>query len=68
LAGAVDALPPALGEQIGEGGRLVAVIDDGRVGKLTVFTRLHGVIGRQVLFDARIPRLAGLARRAEFAF
>jgi len=68
LAGAVDALPPALGEQIGEGGRLVAVIDDGRVGKLTVFTRLHGVIGRQVLVDARIPRLAGLARRAEFAF
>jgi protein-L-isoaspartate(D-aspartate) O-methyltransferase len=68
LAGAVDALPPALAEQIGEGGRLVAVIDDGRVGKLTVFTRLHRVIGRQVLFDARIPRLAGLERRAEFAF
>jgi protein-L-isoaspartate(D-aspartate) O-methyltransferase len=68
LVGAVDGVPPALGEQIGEGGRLVAVIDDGRVGKLTVFTRLHGVIGRQVLFDARIPRLAGLERRAEFAF
>ncbi len=68
LVGAVDAMPPALGEQIGEGGRMVAVIDDGRVGKLSVFTRLHGVIGRQVLFDARIPRLAGLERGAEFAF
>ena len=68
LVGAVEVVPPALLEQIGEGGRLVAVIDDGRVGKGTVFTRLHGVIGRQVMFDAQIPRLPGLARRVEFAF
>jgi protein-L-isoaspartate(D-aspartate) O-methyltransferase len=68
LAGAVETVPPALWDQIGEGGRLVAVIDDGRVGKGTIFTRLHGVIGRQVLFDAGIPRLPGLGRRAEFAF
>ncbi len=68
LAGAVDVVPPALCEQVGEGGRVVAVIDDGRVGKGTVFTRLHGVIGQQVLFDARISPLPGLARRAEFAF
>jgi protein-L-isoaspartate(D-aspartate) O-methyltransferase len=68
LAGSVEVVPPPLLDQIGEGGRLVAVIDGGRVGKGTVFTRLHGVIGRQVLFDARIPRLPGLARRAEFAF
>jgi protein-L-isoaspartate(D-aspartate) O-methyltransferase len=68
LAGAVESVPPALLDQIGDGGRLVAVVDDGRVGKGTVFTRLHGVIGRQVLFDAGIPRLPGVARRAEFAF
>ena len=68
LVGAVEVVPPALLEQIGEGGRLVAVVDDGRVGKGTVFTRLHGVIGRQVVFDAQIPRLPGLARRVEFAF
>jgi protein-L-isoaspartate(D-aspartate) O-methyltransferase len=68
VAGAVDVMPPALEKQIGEGGRLVAVIDSGRVGKLTVFTRLHGVIGRQVLFDANIPRMVGLTRGAEFAF
>lgn len=68
LAGAVDVVPPALWDQIGEGGRLAVVIDDGRVGKGTLFTRLHGVIGKQVLFDAQIPSLAGLPRRAEFAF
>ena len=68
LVGAVEAVPPALLEQIGEGGRLVAVIDDGRIGKGTLFTRLHGVIGSQVMFDAQIPRLPGLPQRVEFAF
>lgn len=68
LVGSVEAVPPALLEQIGEGGRLVAVVDDGRIGKGTLFSRLHGVIGRQVVFDAQIPRLPGLPRRVEFAF
>jgi protein-L-isoaspartate(D-aspartate) O-methyltransferase len=68
LVGSVAAVPPALLEQIGEGGRLVAVIDDRRIGKGTLFTRLHGVVGRQVLFDANIPRLSGLPERVEFAF
>jgi protein-L-isoaspartate(D-aspartate) O-methyltransferase len=68
LVGSVEAVPPALLEQIGEGGRLVAVVDDGRIGKGTLFSRLHGVIGRQVVFDAQIPRLPGLPRRMEFAF
>lgn len=68
LVGSVEAVPPALLEQIGEGGRLVAVIDDGRIGKGTVFIRLHGVIGSQVMFDAQIPRLPGLPQRVEFAF
>ncbi|HSA79685.1 MAG TPA: protein-L-isoaspartate O-methyltransferase [Geminicoccaceae bacterium] len=68
LVGSVDVVPPALWEQIGDGGRLVTVVDDGRVGKGTVFTRLHGVIGKQVVFDAQIPALPGLKTRAEFAF
>ena len=46
----------------------MAVIDGGRVGKGTVFTRMHGVVGRQVAFDAQIPRLPGLKAREEFAF
>lgn len=68
LAGSVERVPPALLDQIGEGGRLVAVVDHGPVGKGTVFTRLHGVVGRQIMFDARIPRLPGLRTTPEFAF
>jgi protein-L-isoaspartate(D-aspartate) O-methyltransferase len=67
LAGSVEQVPPALLEQIGEGGRLVAVIDDGRIGKGMVFTRLHGVVGRRVLFDAQIPGLPGFEKAVRFA-
>jgi protein-L-isoaspartate(D-aspartate) O-methyltransferase len=68
LTGSVDAPPAALLEQIGEGGRLVAVIAGERVGRGVLFTRLHGVIGQRTLFDAKVPPLAGAMRKAEFAF
>lgn len=68
LAGAVDAVPPSLLEQLGEGGRLVAVVDHGRIGKGTLFTRLHGVVGKKVVFDAQIPPLPGVVQPPEFAF
>jgi protein-L-isoaspartate(D-aspartate) O-methyltransferase len=68
LTGSVEAVPPALLDQIGEGGRLVAVVANERVGRGVLFTRLHGVIGKRTLFDAQIPRLAGATRDAEFAF
>lgn len=68
LTGAVDAVPPALLDQLGEGGRLVAVIDHGRIGKGTLFTRLHGVVGGRVLFDAQIPPLPGVVPSPVFAF
>jgi protein-L-isoaspartate(D-aspartate) O-methyltransferase len=67
LAGSVGQVPQALLDQIGEGGRLVAVIDDGRIGKGTVFTRLHGVVGRRVQFDAQIPGLPGFESAVRFA-
>jgi protein-L-isoaspartate(D-aspartate) O-methyltransferase len=68
LTGSVDTVPPALLEQIGEGGRLVAVVAGERVGRGVLFTRLHGIIGRRTLFDARIPRLPGVPAPKTFAF
>lgn len=68
LAGSVEKVPQALLDQLGEAGRLVAVIDDGRIGKGTVFTRLHGVVGSRVLFDAQVPGLPGFERAVRFAF
>jgi protein-L-isoaspartate(D-aspartate) O-methyltransferase len=68
VVGSVPAVPPALLEQIGEGGRIVAVINDGRVGKATLFTKLHGVVGQREICDAQTPPLPGLEPSPRFAF
>ena len=68
LTGSVRDVPQGLLDQVGEGGRLIAVVDDGRVGKATLFVRVHGVVGRRVLFDAHIPELDGLRDEPEFTF
>jgi protein-L-isoaspartate(D-aspartate) O-methyltransferase len=68
LVGSVASVPPALLEQIGETGRIVAVIDDGRIGKATLFTKLHGVVGQREMFDAQIPPCPGLVVSPGFAF
>jgi protein-L-isoaspartate(D-aspartate) O-methyltransferase len=68
VVGSVPDVPPALFEQIGENGRIVAVLDDGRIGKATLFTKLHGVVGRREICDAQTPPCLGLQPRPRFAF
>jgi protein-L-isoaspartate(D-aspartate) O-methyltransferase len=68
LVGSVARVPPALFEQIGESGRIAAVIDDGRIGKATLFTKLHGVVGRREVCDAQTPPCPGLDPDPGFAF
>jgi protein-L-isoaspartate(D-aspartate) O-methyltransferase len=68
LVGSVRSLPPALLNQIGESGRIVAVIDDGRIGKATLFTKLHGVVGQREVCDAQTPPCPGLEPNPHFSF
>lgn len=68
VVGSVPSVPPALLEQIGEGGRTVAVLDDGRVGKATLFIKLHGVVGRREICDAQTPPCPWLEPSPRFAF
>jgi protein-L-isoaspartate(D-aspartate) O-methyltransferase len=66
--GAVETLPEALFDQIGEGGRLVAVIGYGRTGTATLFTRSDRQVGRRAAFDAGIPPLPGFRKPEVFVF
>ena len=68
VAGSVPGVPPALLEQIGEGGRIVAVVNESRIGKATVFTRLHGVVGAREVSDAQTPLCPGLNLSPGFTF
>jgi protein-L-isoaspartate(D-aspartate) O-methyltransferase len=69
IDGAVAAVPPSLLAQIGEGGRLVAVVaPQGRFGQALLYERRGGVVSPRALFDAGTPLLPGFEPVAGFQF
>ena len=68
LEGAVDKPPRALLDQLKDGGRLVAVVDAGPVGKATVWRRMGDTFDGRAMFDAVAPPLPGFERAAVFEF
>jgi protein-L-isoaspartate(D-aspartate) O-methyltransferase len=69
FGGAVAAIPPAITEQLAEGGRLLAVVKPGAgMGKAVMVTRRGGVLGQRVAFDAGTPILREFAAEPSFVF
>jgi protein-L-isoaspartate(D-aspartate) O-methyltransferase len=68
INGAVDEIPAGLQAQMGEGGRLAAVVGTGSIGRATLFTRRHGVVSGRILFDAAVPTLKSFAKQPGFVF
>ncbi len=66
--GAIAAAPDGLLKQLAEHGRLVAVVQDGAVGKAELFVKENSEIGRRPSFDASIPVLAGFKKAVGFVF
>ena len=60
--------PEALLAQLKDGGRLVAIILDGPVGKAQVFTRAGETVSARWAFDAAAPLLPGFDVAKTFAF
>lgn len=68
VEGAVEQVPPALLDQLAEGGRLVAVVGHGRAAKCLVHTRIGAEISIRQAFDAAIPPLPGFEKPRGFVF
>jgi protein-L-isoaspartate(D-aspartate) O-methyltransferase len=68
LAGSVAEAPPSLLEQLDEGGRLAAVVQPGRAGKVTVLTRVGSAFGRLQPFDAYTLPIPELVAEESFRF
>ncbi|TVQ33837.1 MAG: protein-L-isoaspartate O-methyltransferase [Geminicoccaceae bacterium] len=66
VIGYVPEVPAPLLAQLAEGGRLVAVVGSGRIGRGTVVTRIHDHWGQVAAFDAAIPRFRGLKPKLQF--
>ena len=68
LEGAAEVIPDSLLAQLREGGRLVAVVGSGPMGKATLYRRAGGHTGALPVFDAAAPLLPGFAKPAAFVF
>ena len=68
LEGAVEDVPQALLDQLGEGGRLLALVSESGVGKARLYTKSGGTVGHRELFDGNMPLLPGFQLETGFAF
>ena len=69
FAGAVAELPDEIAAQLGENGRMLAVIrDEAGIGRATLTTRTGGVLAHRVIFDAATPLLPGFRPKPAFVF
>ena len=65
--GAIEQVPETLLAQLGEGGRLVAVLKDGQ-SRAWLYLKENGKVGKRPDFDADVPLLAGFKKAMGFVF
>lgn len=68
IEGAVERVPDAILGQLGDGGRLVAVVLENGVGRITVIHKSGGHYSQRAIRDANTPLLAEFRRPTEFVF
>ena len=70
FGGAVAEIPGEIAAQLGEGGRLLAVVrpPGAGLGRASVIVRTGGVFAHRVIFDAATPLLPGFVPKPAFVF
>lgn len=66
--GAVEELPPALGDQLRDGGRLMCVLGTGPASKAMLYRKDGTELSGRPVFDAAAAPLPGFAKVPTFAF
>jgi protein-L-isoaspartate(D-aspartate) O-methyltransferase len=66
--GSVATIPPAVSDQLAEGGRLVAVVNGAAIGRTVLMVRAAGALMRRSEFDAAVPPLPGFEAAPTFVF
>ena len=68
IEGAVDAVPKAILDQLAEGGRLIAIVMENRIGRATLYRKDAGHLSRRTIFDANAPVLKSFRNPTGFKF
>jgi protein-L-isoaspartate(D-aspartate) O-methyltransferase len=61
-------LPPAITDQLKEGGRIACLFDEGRLGTVRVGYKIDGAVSWRFAFNAGAPVLPGFERQRGFTF
>ena len=67
VSGTLPDVPAALRDQLREGGRLIAIIAEGPIGRATVYERVGNGFSSRYAFDAEAPALPGFDRKPVFS-
>ncbi|MBN2906348.1 MAG: protein-L-isoaspartate O-methyltransferase [Rhodobacteraceae bacterium] len=68
IEGAVQDIPPAICDQLKEGGRIVALFMDGALGSARIGYKVEGALSWRFLFNASAPVMPGFERAPAFEF
>jgi protein-L-isoaspartate(D-aspartate) O-methyltransferase len=68
IDGAIEQLPPAIEEQLVEGGRIVTGLTEGPVSRLATGTKHGGHIALRIFADLEVAPMPGFEREREFLF
>lgn len=68
VEGGVEHVPEAIADQLAEGGRIVALVQQGRAGRARLGRRVEGRMAWRDAFDAVAPVLPGFAAARGFVF
>ncbi|PPR56882.1 MAG: Protein-L-isoaspartate O-methyltransferase [Alphaproteobacteria bacterium MarineAlpha4_Bin2] len=67
--GMISEVPSSILEQLGDGGRLLAIVDSsGGIGRATLFVKVFGNISSREIFDINVGRLTEFDKKQEFVF
>jgi len=66
--GGIQEQPERLLAQLGDGGRLAAVLQSGTQGRAELYVKEQGRVGARGDFDASVPPLAGFKKAVGFVF
>lgn len=67
IEGGVEQVPAALSDQLAEGGRMIALFQEGRTGRARLGRRVEDHLAWRDVFDASAPVLPGFAAPRGFA-
>jgi len=66
INGAVSSVPKTWLGQLANNGRLICLVQNGPMGRVTIFQKTGDVVGERIIFDASAPHLAGFEMQPEF--